>query len=165
VHGAKLDLLENLLEELNGDPLFAAYAFKEDIVRISDRLGYPVPYVGAGVSAALGAERCAAFGSGSIPLLLAHPQSAAHGIDGLQESCNRVCWFGVDWSWENTYQLHRRIARFGTTAESVTVYRLLMDCGVEKVMLAAVREKQQSEANFLEYLRAAITEDLKKFTL
>lgn len=165
VHGAKLDLLENLLEELNGDPLFAAYAFKEDIVRISDRLGYSVPYVGSGVSAKLGAERVASFSSGHLPLLLAHPQSAAHGIDGLQDNCRRICWFGIDWSWENTYQLHKRIARNGTTAESVTVYRLLIDCGIEKAMLASVDRKEADEANFLGHLRAAITEDLKKFTL
>lgn len=165
IHGAKLDVLENLLEELNGDPLFCAYAFKEDIARISERLGYQVPHIGAGVSAALGAERVAAFSNGGLPLLLAHPQSAAHGIDGLQENCNKICWFGSDWSWENTYQLHKRIARHGTSASSVTVYRIMVDCGVEKAILASVERKKNDEGTFLAYLRAAIAEDLKKFTL
>lgn len=153
LHHAKVDMLENLLEELNGDPLFCAYAFKPDLDMINERLGRVVPHVGSGVSAALGAEYCRAFSSGAMPLLLGHPQSVAHGVDGLQNECNKICWFGQSWSWEDTYQLHKRIARSGTKADSVTIYRIMVDCGVERAMLAAVSRKQKSEENFLTLLR------------
>lgn len=153
LHRAKVDMLMNLVEELNGDPLFAAYAFKPDLALVNEAMGRDVPYIGSGISARKGAEYCQAFSSGGMPLLLGHPQSVALGVDGLQNECNKICWFGLDWSWENTYQLHKRIARHGTKADSVTVYRIMVDCGVERAMLKAVHDKQVSEANFLDLLR------------
>jgi len=153
VHSAKLDALENLLVELNGDPLFCLTAFKHDIDRISSRLGHPVPYIGGGTTAKQGAAWCASFGAGGMPLLAAHPASAAHGIDGLQQSCNNVCWFGLTWSWEEFYQANLRIVRSGNKADQVFIYQILVDCGIERMMLASVQDKQLSEADFCKLLR------------
>lgn len=152
-HNAKIDVLENLLEELNGDPLFLMYAFKHDIARIAERLGHSVPYVGSGVGAAQGAAWCQSFGAGALPLLAGHPMSVAHGVDGLQNNCRNVCWFGMDWSWENYYQANKRIARDGTKAEKVFIYRILVDVPTEHAMLESVTSKQASEAHFLACLR------------
>jgi hypothetical protein len=153
VHGAKLDALENLLEELNGSPAFCLYPYQHDVERVSARLGRPVPYIGGGVSAAQGAAHCAAFGAGLIPLLLGQPQSVAHGVDGLQHCCNNVVWLGLDPSWENTYQANRRIARSGSKAEQVFIYRIMIDCPLEHALLEIVSGKQKSEENFLAILR------------
>lgn len=156
LHQSKLDALESILGDLDGDPLFCLYQFRHDLERISARLGYAVPYVGGGVSAAQGAAWCRAFGAGNMPLLLGHPQSVAHGVDGLQANCSNVCWFGIDWSWENYYQANRRIQRHGTKAEQVRVYRILLDCPTERAMLASVTEKASSEAQFLQLVRSHI---------
>ena len=153
VHDAKLDVLEGLLEELNGDPAFLLYQFKSDVDRIGRRLGSPLPYIGSGTSASQGAAWCRAFGAGGMPLLAGHPASVAHGVDGLQDNCRVVIWFGMDWSWENYYQANKRIARDGTKAESVMVYRILVDCPTEHAVLDSVESKRGSEAQFLAYLR------------
>ncbi len=153
VHEVKIDALENLLAELDGEPLFCLTAFKSDVERIRERLGYPVPYIGSGTTAAQGAAWCASFGAGSIPLLLAHPASAAHGIDGLQNNCQNVCWFGQTWSWEEYYQANLRVIRSGTKAEQVFIYRIMMDCGIEKAMRLSVEGKKNSEADFCGLLR------------
>jgi hypothetical protein len=153
VHEVKLDVLENLLEELNGDPAFLLYQFKHDVARIGGRLGGPIPYIGSGVSASQGAAWCQSFGAGGMPLLAGHPSSVAHGVDGLQNNCRNVIWFGMDWSWENYYQANKRIARDGTKAEYVMVYRILVDCATEHAVLDSVEGKRSSEAQFLAYLR------------
>lgn len=153
VHDAKLNVLENLLEELNGDPAFLLYQFKHDVDRIGRRLGYPIPYIGSGVSAGQGAAWCRGFSAGGMPLLGGHPASVAHGVDGLQDNCRNVIWFGMDWSWENYYQANKRIARDGTKAESVMVYRILVDCPTEHAVLESVEAKRDSEATFLALLR------------
>ena len=153
IHDMKLDALENLLEELNGEPAFCLYQYSHDYERINERLGYVVPRVGGGVSAAAGALLCRAFAGGGIPLLLGHPQSVAHGVDGLQQACKNVIWFGNDPSWENYYQANLRIVRPGTKADQVNIYHLLMDCSVEKAILAKVTGKRDAEANFLSSLR------------
>lgn len=155
VHQAKLDAFENLIEELNGDPLFTLFQFRHDYMRIEKRLGRgPLPRVSSGISAAQGAVYCRLFGAGGIPLLLGHPQSVAHGVDGLQANCNKVCWFGMDWSWENYYQANRRVARSGSKADQVFIYRIMMDCPTERAVLESVEGKRTSEEEFLKILRA-----------
>lgn len=154
LHNAKLDMLENLLEELNGDPLFCLYQYRHDYMRIEERMGRTLPRIGSGVSAQQGAAWCRAFGAGHYPLLLGQPQSVAHGVDGLQNNCNRVAWFGIDWSWENYYQANRRVARSGSKHDQVFIYRILMDCPTERAMLATVEGKKNSESEFLQILRS-----------
>jgi len=156
LHSAKLDALETLLEELNGEPLFCLTAFRHDVDRIRARLGYTVPYIGSGTTAAQGSAWCASFSAGHTPLLLGHPASVAHGVDGLQNNCQNVVWFGQTWSWEEFYQANLRVVRHGTKAEQVFIYQILMDCGVERAMLAAVQDKQGSEAKFCKLLRECL---------
>ena len=153
IHDTKLDMLENLLAELNGEPALCLYSYTHDVERINARLGYVVPRVGGGVSASLGAQYVKEFSRGEHPLLLGHPQSVAHGIDGLQENCRTVIWFGSDPSWEHTYQANLRIARHGTKADQVNIYYILMDCGIEKAVLAKAQSKEMSEKDFLKSLR------------
>lgn len=149
----KVDAVENLLEELQGEPMFLLYAYKHDLLRLNARLGYAVPYIGSGTTAAQGAQWCRAFSAGAIPLLGGHPQSVAHGVDGLQQNCHHVCWMGGDPSWENVYQANRRIARFGTEAKNVFVHRILTDCSVERAILSIVENKRAGEEAFLSELR------------
>lgn len=155
LHGAKLDVLENLIEELNGDPLFCLYQYRHDFLRLEKRInkGEPIPRVGGGISAKQGAAWCQAFGAGHLPLLMGSPQSVAHGVDGLQNNCNRVAWFGLNWSWEDYYQANRRVARSGSQHDQVFIYRIMMDCPTERAVLASVEGKSSSEAQFLSILR------------
>ena len=153
VHDVKLDLLENLLEELNGEPAFCLYGYGHDVLRIEERLGRSLPRIGGGISLAQGAAWCRQFATGELPLLLGHPQSAAHGIDGLQQSCNNIIWFANDPSWENTYQANLRIARSGQKGEQVYIYHPMMDCSIERAVLKYVTGKQQGEEKFLNLLR------------
>lgn len=154
VHGGKLDVFENLMVELGGDPLFCLFQYKHDYERICQRLGYAVPRIASGVSAAQGAAWCRAFGAGGMPLLLGQPQSVAHGVDGLQNNCNKVCWFGLDPSWENYYQANRRVARSGSKSDQVYIYRIMLDCPSERAILQLVEGKKASEEEFLQILRA-----------
>jgi SNF2-related domain len=156
VHDVKLDALESLLAELDGEPLFCLTAFKSDVDRIRGRLGYTVPYIGSGTTAAQGSAWCASFGAGSIPLLLGHPSSVALGVDGLQNNCSNVCWFGQTWSWEEYYQANLRVIRSGSKAEQVFIYRIMMDCGVEKALRLSVEGKRDSEADFCKLLRETL---------
>lgn len=153
VHDVKLDALENLLEELNGEPAFCLYQYNSDWARINTRLGRAVPRIGGGISAAQGAAWCQAFSAGGMPLLLGQPQSVAHGVDGLQANCNNVIWFANDPSWENTFQANRRVARQGTKAEQVFIYRIMLECPFEHALLAIVDGKENSEEHFLTILR------------
>ena len=153
LHGGKLDALENILEELDGEPAFCLTQYKHDVARISARLKYAVPYIGSGTTRATGNAYVQSFSAGATPLLLGHPLSVAHGIDGLQNNCGNVIWFGLDWSWENYYQANSRIVRSGSKSSEVFIYHILVDCPTERAVLASVTGKMTSEADFLKELR------------
>ncbi len=159
VHEGKLDALEGILTELEGEPAFCMYAYRHDFERINKRLGYDVPRVGGGISLTQGRAFCQLFAAGQIPLLLGHPQSVARGVDGLQNNCANVIWFGNDPSWEATYQANLRIARHGSKADCVTIYKILLDCSVERSILESCKGKELSEAEFLNLLRTNLASE------
>ena len=155
----KILALQNLLEELNGDPLFCLYQFSHDYERLERELGVEIPRVGGGISAAQGAAYCRTFAAGGVPLLLGHPLSVAHGVDGLQRACSNVCWLGAEPSWENYYQGNQRIVRSGTVAESVTIHRIFTECGVERAILEMMESKREDEATLLKLLREYLSQE------
>jgi hypothetical protein len=157
VHDGKLDALEGILSELDGEPAFCLYAYRHDFVRIGQHLEQDnIPRIGGGISMTQGKAWCQLFAAGQIPLLLGHPSSVALGVDGLQNNCRNVIWFGNSPSWEQTYQANLRIARHGSKAESVTVYRIMLDCSIERTILESCSNKELSEAAFLDLLRASL---------
>lgn len=155
----KIYTLINVLEELNGEPLFALYQYRHDYMRLEREMGSTIPRVGAGISAKLGAMYCNEFSAGQHPLLLGHPLSVAHGIDGLQNNCHNVLWLGVGPSWEDYYQANLRIARQGTKAEQTNIYRVLTNCAVEKACLKMVERKRGDEASLLGLLRSEFNQE------
>jgi len=135
VHSAKLDALESLVEELGGSPLLLFYEFDHDRQRIQSKWGYPSI---TGLSPKAGDKLIAEFNEGKIPVLLAHPASAGHGLN-LQDFCHHVCWFGITWNLEYYIQAIDRVWRQGQR-NAVTVYRIIardtLDERVAKVLLS-----------------------------
>lgn len=101
VHDAKLLALESLVEESAGAPVLVAYNFRHDL----ERLQRTFPR-GINLSTADGLRRAKA-GEGRV--WFAHPASLGHGVDGLQEHCHIVAFFGLDWNLENHDQMIGRV--------------------------------------------------------
>ena len=117
VHDAKLDALVDLLDELgNDEQVLIGHHFQFDRTRILRRLQDEgierVEVLGARTAAEL-QDQLARWGRREIRVLLLHPASAGHGVDGLQVSCNRLVWFGKQWSVELNEQTTARLARSG----------------------------------------------------
>ena len=101
VHNAKLDALESVIEEANGAPVLVAYHFRHDLERIRRR------FTQARVLDADPAT-VADWNAGQIPLLLAHPASAGHGLN-LADGGHIMALFGVNWNLEEYMQIIERI--------------------------------------------------------
>lgn len=98
---AKLEALESVIEEAEGMPVIVAVQFKSDIARILK--AFPG-------SRLLHSEKDEDdFKAGLIPLLIAHPKSAGHGIDGFQNVTNIIAFFGHWWDLELRQQIIERI--------------------------------------------------------
>jgi hypothetical protein len=105
IHSMKLDALDLVIEEAAGRPVLVAYSYKFDLEKLKKR--YPHAEV-VGETANLQKR----WNAGKIQLLLAHPQSAGHGLNLQYGGCITV-WYGLCWSLEFYQQLNKRLHRPG----------------------------------------------------
>jgi SNF2 family DNA or RNA helicase len=64
------------------------------------------------------------FISGKIQHIIAHPQAAGHGTDGLQKVCNYAIYFSISFSQEQDEQSQDRLHRSGQE-KKVTYFYLI----------------------------------------
>lgn len=150
VHEAKLDALEDLVEELSGTPVLVAVAFLPEVEAIRKRLGADIPYLGGGVSTKAADEIAKGWNAGKYPIVLAHPSSVAHGLN-LQGG-RHVCWYGLTWNFEEYDQFIRRVWRQGQTQRVVCHSIVAVDTMDEKVE-RALREKKNLLESLLQKLK------------
>jgi len=158
VHDEKLDALQSVMEEAAGMPVLVFYHFKSDLARI--RKAFPkAQHLGSDP------KTIDQWNAGSIPMLLAHPQSAGHGLS-LQHGGNICCFFTSNWSLETDSQaierlgptrqaqsgynrpvfVHRIVAR--RTLDEVVVTRLKSKASVQDALMEAMKNRNQDPDEF-----------------
>lgn len=146
VHGRKLDALEELREEAQGENILVFYSFKSDYERIKERFPDAVKLDGA--------ETIRDWSAGKIKMLLAHLASAGHGLN-LQEGGSIIIWYGLTWSLELYQQANARLHRQGQK-NTVRIYRLLTEGTVDARVAEALEGKGIRQEELLEKLKAEI---------
>lgn len=144
IHDLKLDALEDVLEEAAGQPVLCSYTFKADAERIMKRFKKYRPVNMTDTKSSLTEDVIKRWNEGKIPLLIGHPASMGHGIDGLQKSGSILVWFGVPWSLELHDQMVGRLARQGQT-RSVSVIRILCSDTVDLAVADAIQRKTSDQ--------------------
>lgn len=146
-HSVKLDAMADLVEELAGQNLFVAYQFKSDLARILKR--FPQARVLDKKSSTQDE-----WNRGEIPILLAHPKSAAHGLN-LQHGGHNILWYGPTYSLEDYIQFNKRLHRSGQL-HPVMVHHLLIKGTIDEDVMAALGEKNDVQETLLNSLKALI---------
>lgn len=155
IHEAKVDATEEIIEELSGKPVLIAYEFRHDLDRLLRRLGPDTPHIGGGVSVGQFREIERRWNAGEIPVLLAQPQSVAHGLN-LQGAAADVIFFGETWNLEDREQLIRRVWRQGQKSK-VVVHDIIAKKTVDEVILAAIGRKDKTQSALLAALRTHLS--------
>lgn len=153
LHDEKVNLVEELIEELQGKPLLVAYDFEHDLDRLRRRFGKDVPVLGSGVSAKKEAAIEAAWNRGELPLLLGHPQSIGHGLNMQGSGNHHVCIHSGTFDFELYDQFIRRVRRRGNSAARVFVHHLIARKTVDEVMFWAIRAKDKTQRDLLDALK------------
>ncbi|QJI52228.1 DNA helicase [Cronobacter phage JC01] len=107
IHTAKLDMLEEIIEECAGENILVAYHFQSSLDRLKKRFPKAVQMDKEG-------ECVTKWNQGKISLLLAHPQSAGHGLN-LQKGGHIIVYYDIPHSLELYMQFNGRLARQGQT--------------------------------------------------
>lgn len=167
VHDLKLDAIEELVEELNGQPLLVAYEFNHDMDRLRERFGVldkrtgkkVLPYLGKGTTAAQEDAWIKAWNRNELPLLCCHPASAGHGLNLQEGNAGHVAWFGLTWDLELWDQFIRRLRRSGNTAQRIMNHLLIVRGTIDELKLAAIDAKDMTQGRLLKALNAVIQRD------
>lgn len=154
LHYEKIEALLELIEELQGQPLLVAYHHEHDLDRLRERLGKDIPVIGGGVSPKQSDLLIRAWQAGKLPYLFMHPQSAAHGLDGLQTIGRHVAWLSMTYDYELYDQFIRRLRRQGSHAKQIFVYHIMARGTVDQVMLASLSSKDRGQQAFFKGLLA-----------
>lgn len=141
VHDDKLQMLESILQEANGTPVLVAYNFKSDLDRLQKAFPKAVAITPKNLNSVM-----TDWNSGKIPVLLAHPASAGHGLN-LQDGGNILVFFGINWNLEQRLQI---IERIGPTRQMqagydrpVFIYNILAKDTIDELVLARVETKRE----------------------
>lgn len=150
-HTEKLKALEQLVEEANEKPVLIYYAYKHERDRILRLFPNAVDLTQPGA--------IAAWNAGQIPILLAHPASAGHGLN-LQFGGNIIIWYSPTWSLELYQQANKRLHRIGQK-ETVLIHHITVKGGIDsRIFNTVLQQKEQRQDLLLDALKAEMEEIL-----
>ena len=145
VHELKLDALEEILDEAQGSPVLCSYAYRSDAQRIMERFKHlrPINLTECKSEASL-INAMHRWKTGDCPLMIGHPASMGHGIDGLQSTGHILVWFGLNWSLDLYEQFNARVRRQGQGVP-VICHRILMRDTLDQAQAMALDDKAETQ--------------------
>lgn len=132
VHDVKLQAVESVLNEAAGEPVMVAPHFKPDTIRIMRAFPF-ARYLDKDP------QTIRDWNARRIPLLIAHPESAGHGLN-LQDGGRHLAFFGHWWALEPHEQIIERIgptrqAQAGRTTEPVFIHYIVARHTVDEIVM------------------------------
>lgn len=156
IHDNKIEAFKELIEGLNGKPALVFYNFQHDKERIIKALSK----LDLRIRELKTPQDETDWNNRKIDILLAHPASAAYGLN-LQQGGNHVIWFGLNWSLELYQQANKRLHRQGQT-EKVIIHHLTVVGGVDEDVVAALENKTSTQENLMQALKARVEKAKKE---
>lgn len=149
IHDSKLDMLEALIEQACGQPVLVFYNYQHERDRIKERFPQAVEVKEDDVVARWDAHQ--------IPILLANPASAGHGLN-LQFGGHIAIWYSPTWNLEFFQQANKRLHRRGQ--KDTVLIHLLIASGTmdERVVDVSLAGKEAGQDALLDALHAEIKE-------
>lgn len=150
IHKRKLEMLEDMIEAANGQPVLIAYWFKHDHQRIMEHLtacGYSPRDIRE-------SEDIKDWNTGKMAVALIHPASAGHGLN-IQEGGHILIWFGLTWSLELYQQTNARLWRQGQR-DTVTIHHIVCENTVDEDVLNALSSKNVTQEKLIAAVKAQL---------
>ena len=150
IHQRKLEMLEDLIEAANGQPVLVAYWFRHDRARIQDYL----KGIGIETREIRDSKDIQDWNAGKIPVALIHPAAAGHGLN-IQEGGHILIWFGLTWSLELYMQANARLWRQGQK-NTVTIHHIITRETVDEDVMAALEAKDVTQEKLIAAVKARL---------
>lgn len=147
VHDQKIEELQQLVEEAQGQPILVSYHWQSSLTRLKKAFPNAVVMDREG--------KCVKkWNAGKIPMLLMHPQSGGHGLN-LQRGGHILAIYDLFYSLELFIQLVGRLARQGQK-HKVMVYIFTALDTLDEAVADALRAKEDAQDKMFRMLRRLI---------
>ncbi|PLR84647.1 DEAD/DEAH box helicase [Bacillus canaveralius] len=146
IHQEKLKKLEDIIDAANGKPILVFYTYQHDLARIQKHFKQ--------AKLLENSQDIADWNKSEIPMLLAHPASAGHGLN-LQAGGHIIVWFGLTWSLELYQQANARLDRQGQE-HRVIVHHLVAEGTVDEDVMKVLEGKAIGQDALLAAVKARI---------
>ena len=149
IHAKKLEKLDQLIEEGNGQPVLVFYNYEHELERLKARYPSAIHVKEDNIVKRWNAKE--------IPILLANPASAGHGLN-LQFGGHIIVWYSPTWNLEFFQQANKRLHRRGQK-ESVLIHILIAEGTMdERVYDISLKGKEEGQNALIDALKAVIKE-------
>lgn len=145
LHREKVRALEEIVDG-TGSPVLVFYRYRVEKERIASAFPSAVD-----VDAPRAIER---WNKGEIPILMAHPAGAGHGLN-LQYGGHTIVWTSLPWSLEEWQQANKRLARQGQQ-HPVVIHLLMARKTVDGAILERLTTKASVQSALLKHLETRL---------
>lgn len=146
IHDRKLELLDEIVEESQGQPILVMYNYKHDKDRLLERYSF---------SETLDSEDyMERWNNGEIQMLITHPASAGHGLN-LQYGGSIMVWFGLTWNLEYYEQANARLYRQGQKKTTV-IHHLLTENSIDQKVYDSLKNKKLNQNELMNAVKARL---------
>lgn len=147
-HDEKIQALQSIISEANGEPVLVVYQWRSDAIRICRVIKEAV---------CLGKDLRVldAWNAGKVPVLLVHPASAGHGLN-LQDGGRILVIFSPWWDLEQYQQVIERIGPVrqyqSGHPRTVFIYHIVAEDTIDEDVI----DRRQSKRKVQDYLLARL---------
>lgn len=146
IHDKKLELLDEIVEESQGQPILVIYNYKHDKERLLERYDFAETLDSDDYM-----ER---WNNGDIQMLITHPASAGHGLN-LQYGGSIMVWFGLTWNLEYYEQANARLYRQGQKKTTV-IHHLLTENSIDQKVYESLKNKKLGQTELMNAVKARL---------
>lgn len=148
LHNEKLEMLIEIIEENENQPILVFYNFKHDLDTLQKGLEKYKPRL-------LKEDKdFFDWNNKEIRVLLAHPASMGHGLN-LQSGGNIIVWYGLNWSLELYQQANARLYRQGQK-NTVVINHLISKDTVDELVIDKLKAKEANQDDLLNAMKVRI---------
>lgn len=146
IHDKKLEMLDEIVEESQGQPILVMYNYKHDKERLLERYSFAETLDSDNYM-----ER---WNNGEIQMLITHPASAGHGLN-LQYGGSIMVWFGLTWNLEYYEQANARLYRQGQKKTTV-IHHLLTENSIDQKVYESLKNKKLGQNELMNAVKARL---------
>lgn len=148
-HDVKFRALQEIVETATS-PILVFFYFKSELERMKDYIDFEF----LDSHSPDFRDKISRWNNGDIPVLVAHPASAGHGLN-LQDGGHIIVWLTTTWSNEQYRQANKRLHRSGQQ-NTVNVIHIVAEGTVDEEIISRIDEKEVNQDNLMEALDVAV---------